>query len=219
VSSALVRYLSSDVARSQRWIAPAVLFVAAVAIFNADPGPLLTTYADTATCLLPVAIWLTVVVLNSEDPTQAAITSVTVGGATRLRVGKLVVAFLACAVLALVAVLVPVALQTSSGGTSMGDVVAGVVAHLLVAATGVAAGAYLARPLVGRAGWVFVLGVLVVLAQTVVPHAPPTRQILVLFNENRPAHLAASTALVSIETIALVLVLATGALALARART
>jgi hypothetical protein len=60
--------------------------------------------------------------------------------------------------------------------------------------------------------------VLVVLAQTVVPHAPPTRQILVLFNENRPAHLAASTALVSIETIALALVLATGALALARVR-
>jgi hypothetical protein len=218
VSSALVRYLASDVARSQRWIAPAVLFVAAVAILNADAGPLLTTYADTATCLLPVAIWLTVVVANSEDPTQAAITSVTVGGTTRLRIGKLLVAFLADAGLALVAVLVPVILQTSSGGTTVGDVAAGAVAHLLVAATGVAVGAWLARPLVGRAGWVFVIGVLVVLAQTVVPHAPPTRQVLVLFDQDHPAHLAASSALIGIETIALVLVLTVGALALARAR-
>lgn len=218
LSAALLRYVASDASRSQRWIAPLALFLAAVAAFNADPGPLLTTYADTAASLLPIAIWLTFVVTNSEDPVQAAITSVTIGGATRLRLGKLVVSYLACSVLAAVAVLVPVALQTSRGGTTAGDVAAGAVAHLLIAAVGVAIGAFLARPVVRRAGWAFVVGVTGWLAQTLVPNAPPTRQVLVLFGQDRPAHLAGSLALTTLETTAMVAALTAVALAVARSR-
>lgn len=55
--------------------------------------------------LLAVGIWLTVVVANSGNAVQAAVAAVTVGGDTRLRLGKLLTAWVACGALAGVALL------------------------------------------------------------------------------------------------------------------
>jgi len=85
---AIVRYVAADAMRSQRWVAPVLLFAAAVLIFNTDAGPLLSTYADTAACLLPVAAWLTVVIVNAEDPVLTDVSIVTVGSDVRFRLGN-----------------------------------------------------------------------------------------------------------------------------------
>ena len=76
----LARYLCSVVVRSQGWLAPVLVFAALcsvdVTIGGASTGNSLPTFATDAALLLPVAIWLTVVVGNCEDPVQAAITVV-----------------------------------------------------------------------------------------------------------------------------------------------
>lgn len=153
VTLALVRYLVADVLRSQRWVAPLLAFLGGVAVFNVAGGPLLTTYADTATVLLPISVWLTVVVANAEDATQAAITAVTVGGHRRLRLAKLLTAWTGCGVLTVVAVLWPLIVRSYSGAAGTGDVAAGVAAHLLVALFGVGVGSLGMRAVLGRAGW------------------------------------------------------------------
>ena len=179
----LVHYLAADVLRSQRWVAPLLAFLAGVAVFNVAGGPLLTTYADTATVLLPVSVWLTVVVANSEDPVQAAITAVTVGGDLRLRLAKLLTAWAGCAVITVVPVLWPLLARSYSGPASGGDVAAGVAAHLLVSLFGVAVGSLGMRAVLGRAGYMVLTATGLCLADVLVPHAPPARRILELFDD------------------------------------
>lgn len=183
MTAALVRYLGADVLRSQRWVAPLLAFLGGVAIFNVGGGPLLTTYADTATVLLPVSVWLTVTVLNCEDPVQAAVTSVTVGGDTRLRLAKIATAWAGGAVLTTVAVLWPLVVHSYTGRATAADITAGGAAHLLVALFGAGVGSLGMRAVLGRAGWTVLVTTVLGLADILVPHAPPTRRILELFDD------------------------------------
>jgi len=213
---ALVRYLAADVARSQRWVAPLLVFVAGVAIFNMGAGSLRTTYADTATVLLAVGIWLTVVVANSEDPVQAAVTAVTVGGDARLRLGKLLTAWIACGLLTAVALLWPLVAHSYTGRATAGDVLSGAVGHLVVAAFAVAVGSFGMRAVLPRAGWTVLFAVAVALADVLVPHAPPARRILEL--SDRPGGSAAALAGAAAATAVLVAALVAISLAVARRR-
>lgn len=215
---ALLRYLGSDAARSQRWIAPTALFVAACIVFNTDAGPLLTTYADTMVVLFLSAIWITWVVTNSEDPTHASITATAVGGPTRLRLSKLLAAFVACAALAVFAVALPLALQNHPDAASATHVGAGLLGHLLVAAAGVAIGSLLMQPVIQRAGWAFVVASAAFFVEIVVPGFPPLRQVVVAFNADHPNHLARTLALSSVETAVGGAVIVVIALRVARAR-
>jgi hypothetical protein len=183
VTGSLVHYLAADVLRSQRWVAPLLAFLAGVAVSNAAGGPLLTTYADTATVLLPVSVWLTVAVANSEDPLQAAITAVTVGGDLRLRLAKLLTAWTGCAFVAAPAVLWPLVARSYTGPAAGRDVAAGVAAHLLVALFGVGIGSLGMRAVLGRPGYTMLCATGLCLADVLVPHAPPTRRILELFDD------------------------------------
>jgi heme/copper-type cytochrome/quinol oxidase subunit 3 len=216
VTVALVRYLGADVVRAQRWVAPLLAFLGGVAIFNVAGGPLRTTYADTATLLLAVSVWLTVVVVNSEDATQAAITAVSVGGDTWLRLGKLVTAWLGCAVLTGVALLWPLVVHSYTGRATLGDVVAGAVAHLLVGAFGVAVGSFGMRAVLPRAGWTVLFATGIGLADVLVPHAPPARRILELFD--RPGGHAPGLLVVTAATALLVAALVATLLAVAHRR-
>jgi hypothetical protein len=206
MTGALVHYLAADVLRSQRWVAPLLAFLAGVAVFNVAGGPLLTTYADTATVLLPVSVWLTVVVANSEDPVQAAITAVTVGGDLRLRLAKLLAAWAGCAVVTVVAVLWPLMAGSYSGRATGSDVAAGMAAHLLVALFGVGIGALGMRAVLGRAGYTVLAATSLCLADLLVPHAPPARRILEIFDDGAVGGLvpvALATAALSAGLIAL----------------
>jgi hypothetical protein len=214
----IVRYVAADAARSQRWVAPLLFFAAAVVIFNTDAGPLLTTYADTAACLLPVAAWLTVVVVNAEDPIQTDVSIVTVGNDIQFRLGKLVTAFLACAGLTAASVVAPLVAHDYPGSVTAGDVAAGVAGHLLVAVLGVAVGSLGARPVIRRSGWAFLVLSAACLADIVIPHAPPTRQLLVLFDEDAPHGLARSLTANGAETLVLATAVIAVALSITRRR-
>lgn len=214
MSVALLRYLGADVLRSQRWVAPLLAYLGGVAIFNVAGGPLLTTYADTATVMLPVSVWLTVVVANSEDPVQAAVTAVTVGGGGRLRLGKLLTAWAACGLLTAVAVMWPLVVRSYAGPATAGDVAAGVAAHLLVALFGAGVGSLGMRDVLPRTGWTVLVAASLCLADVLLPHAPPTRRILELFDDGDVGGLVP----VALATAGLSAALVTLSLAVARRR-
>ncbi len=88
---ALVRYVATDTLRSQRWVAPLLCFAVIDAIIGAQTGSVLPSYAIGAAALLFITTWLTVVVVNNEDPIQQSITEVCAGSQTQVRVAKLLV--------------------------------------------------------------------------------------------------------------------------------
>lgn len=181
---ALLRYLAADAMGSQRWVPPAVLFLVATVAGTAAGGTALGCYGFSATVLLPVALWLSVTVVNSEDPIQAAVTVVTVGSSLVVQLGKLAVAYLGCLVLMVLGVGWPLITGHPARGV---DLAAGVAGHLLTALAGVALGSVLSRPVLRTPTWVVLGGVAAVLAELLVPGLPPTRAVAVLFAQQAPS--------------------------------
>jgi hypothetical protein len=198
---ALTHYLAVDTFRSQRWVAPVLTFGAIVAIASAQSGDVLPTYAITAAALLFIATWLSIVVVNNEDPIQQSITSVCTGNQYRVRIAKLLVAFVMAMALGVVG-LIAAPLASSSGVTGV-ELLAGFAAQLLTALTGVALGALCSRPLIVKRSWSVLLGAGVCLATVIVPHCPPTRQLLVLFNRSGEFALGLPVLVIALETLAI----------------
>lgn len=73
----------------------------------------------------------------------------------------------------------------------------------MTALAGVMLGTLCSRPIIGRTAWALLFAVVLDLADVVVPNGPPTRQILVLFNQTHPSQLALDLLLVAIETVAI----------------
>ena len=198
---ALVRYVSRDMLRSQRWVAPLVCFAAIDAIIGAQTGSVLPSYAIGAAALLFVTTWLTVVVINNEDPIQQSITEVCAGSQTKVRVAKLSVSLLLGVALGVLGMVAPTII--SSSPTTAKEVIAGICAQIITALMGVTFGAICSRPIIRRRSWSVLLGVLLGLATVLIPHGPPTRQLLVLFNETGHFALGPPIVLIGTETLLL----------------
>jgi hypothetical protein len=215
---ALLRYLAADTLRSQRWLAPLLAFLVAVAIIApSDTSPLLPTATLTAVALLPVGLWLTVVVNHSEDPVQVLITVVTIGNATRVRLAKLLAAYLACCVLTVVAVIWT--LTTTEDPLTPGLLTAVTLEHLVTALTGVGLGALISRPLLTRTGWIVLLGTGIALAEVLVPHLPPANPQLSTFGDHPPANPWPTLLAITAQSAVLSLVAVAVAQRAAKART
>jgi hypothetical protein len=191
-----------------------LVFLAAELPFNVGGGSALSVWAFSTALLLAVAIWLTVSVLSTVDPAQAAVLIVA-AGSPRVRLAGLLTAYAGTVPLAAFAVVWPLVVQhpfTAAG------VVAAVVAHLLTGLAGVAIGALLSRPVLARRAWAVLAGVVAVLVEVVVPHAPPARQVLELFDRDHPGAFAGPLAATAVQTILLAAVLVGVAQRIARPR-
>lgn len=213
---ALVRYVGRDVYRSQRWVAPLICFAAIDAIIGAQTGSALPSYAIGAAALLFVAIWLTVVVINNEDPVQQSITEVCAGSQTKLRSSKLAVSFLLAVALGVLGMIAPTVIASSAPTAE--EVVAGISAQIITALTGVAFGAICSRPIILQRSWSVLFGILLGLATVLIPHGPPTRQLLVLFNETGHLALGLPVLAIGAETLLFAGLLITWSLHSARRR-
>jgi hypothetical protein len=211
----LLRYVAADATRTQHWAPPVLVYLAAVAAFDAHGGSLTSCCALTAVVLFPVATWLAVCVCGSEDPVQASITAVTVGGWGRVLAAKLVVAYLLCMVLAAVGVVW--ALATGHRATGPG-LLAGSSAPLLTAMAGVALGGLITRPVITRIAWTTLLGAAAFVTEVVAPQAPPVRQLAVLLDRDDAHGLLPPLALVAGETIGVSALLITATHVLASRR-
>ena len=66
---ALIRYTSATMLHSQRYLAPALLFLAAVGVSSSnDSGPLSPIYGLCAGALFVCATWFTIALISVEDP-------------------------------------------------------------------------------------------------------------------------------------------------------
>ena len=213
---ALVRYVGRDTLRSQRWVAPLLCFGAIDAIIGAQSGSVLPSYAIGGAALLFITTWLTVVIVNNEDPIQQSITEVCAGSQTKVRVSKLGVSLLIAVPLGVLGMIAPTVVSTSK--TTIMEVIAGICAQIITAVMGVTFGALCSRPIVRRKSWSVLLGVLLGMATVLIPHGPPTRQLLVLFNETGHIALGPPVLLVGLETLLLTGIALTWSLRLARQR-
>ncbi len=212
--TALVRYVTVDSWRSFRWFAPVLVFLTTQAIFDAEPGSVLPTYAGSVAVLFLIATWLTVVVCNSEDPVQEAITTSAAGSHVRVRLAKIASAYLYCSVLIVIAVAVPPVVSSSQ--PTPYQVASGVAAQAISVLAGVAVGALCSRPIINRTAFSVVFGVMLGLGDLIVPNAPPVRQLIDLLNEGRPHHLGFLIAAVAAETLVISGILIGTSLRLAR---
>jgi hypothetical protein len=213
---ALLRYVSRDTLRSQRWAAPVVCFAAIDGIIGAQTGSALPSYAIGAAALLFIATWLTVVVVNNEDPVQQSITEVCSGSATKVRISKLAVSLMTAVVLGVLGMIVPTI--TSDSPLTFKIVVAGVSAQCITALMGVAFGALCSRPIISRRSWSVLLGVLLGMGTVLIPDGPPTRQLLVLFEETGHFALGPPVLLIGAETVLLAGLVTAWSLRIARRR-
>jgi hypothetical protein len=213
----LVRYVWSDALRGYGWVAPALCFFVAEGIICAQTGSVLPTYAVSASALLFISTWITVVTVNNEDRVQQSITIVSAGSFSEVRLAKLCVALLAGVTLSVAGLVGP--LLATSFGATIDDVLAGAGAQLFTTLTGVALGALLSRPVVTKQAWAILFGFGACLATIIVPYGPPARQLLVLFNEPSEYALAPAMLLIALETAVITVVAVVASLRLARWRT
>lgn len=213
---ALVEYVGRDTFRSQRWVAPLLCFAAIDAIVGAQTGSVLPSYAIGAAALLFIATWLTVVTINNEDPIQQSITEVCAGGQTKVRISKLAVSLLMAITLGILGMIAPTIISSSQ--TTVKEVIAGICAQVITAFMGVTFGAVCSRPIVRRRSWSVLLGVLLGMATVLIPHGPPTRQLLVLFNETGHFALGPPIVLIGTETLLFAGLVTAWSLRLARRR-
>jgi hypothetical protein len=172
--NALLHYQSALLLRSQRWLAPVILYAAFLAVGVQSGQPVLDSLAYAAAALLPVAAWLVRICVSNEPPAARSCTAAA-AGPWRAQLACLLSAFLATAAFGAVATLA-VAVISDPASTDHRTAVnrfaagaAGLLAMLVSALLGTAIGAVTSRPLLrspGRAIPVMLLASLLALVTT-----------------------------------------------------
>ncbi|AZM56139.1 ABC transporter [Streptomyces sp. WAC 01529] len=150
--SALLTYQAALLARSQRWLAPVILYAVFLAVGVQSGQPVLDSLAYAAAALLPVAAWLVRICVSNEPP-AARSCSAAAAGPGRAHLASLLAAFLAASALGALAVLVVTVM--SDGASTNGRLpvprvpagAAGLIAMLVSALLGTAVGALTNWPL------------------------------------------------------------------------
>ena len=187
----MIRYLLADLFSSQRWLPPVFVYLAMTGVlYGGDPGTPLPPYGVSAMVLFPLAAWVTVVLVNNEDPVQRHVTMAAVGGWRRLLGGLVVAACVLNGGLVLLATLVPAVIHHHPYALS--DVALGFTAHVISAVTGIGLGMLCARPLIPTTGWslVAVVGVSLLLL-VVLNRLPPVGAMAHLLFASGPVSVAA----------------------------
>ncbi|WP_308817922.1 hypothetical protein [Pseudonocardia alni] len=161
---AVAMLLGEDVGRTERFVAPLVLYAGALAVlFGGAPGPLPAPWAASALLLYPVGAWLAHALAESEDDDSRTVTLSAAGGPWPVAAGVLIAATAGVAVLGLLAVVWGVV--AAWGTATTGSLLDGLLAHLACGITGAAVGSVFSRPVVRNEG-VALIGALVVLVVT-----------------------------------------------------
>ncbi|WLQ39925.1 ABC transporter [Streptomyces laculatispora] len=176
--TALIRYQAALLLRSQRWLAPVLLYLAFLGIGVRPGQPVLDSLGYAAAGLLPVTAWLVQICVDQEPPAARTVVAAAVGGQPRAHLASLLAA-LGCAGLlgmAATAVVLLVSEPADTRHTVRVSLPAAGLAGLLAAACcvllGAAVGALCTRPLLHRRGWSVVATVLAALLALVTSGSP-----------------------------------------------
>ncbi|GAA2987832.1 MULTISPECIES: ATP-binding cassette domain-containing protein [Streptomyces] len=187
---ALTRCQAALLARSQRWLAPVLLYAAFLGVGVQAGQPLLDSLGYAAAALLPVAAWLTRICVTQEPPATRAVAAAAAGPG-RVHLAALTTA-LGCA-LVLGGAATGYALLTGDPADNGRTVavplppaaVAGLLAAACCALLGTAVGALCARPVLHRRGWSLAATVLGVLLALVTDGSPAGRAVTGLVSGSR----------------------------------
>ncbi|WP_326657113.1 ABC transporter [Streptomyces sp. NBC_00385] len=176
--TALVRYQAALLLRSQRWLAPVLLYVAFLGVGVRSGQPVLDSLGYSAAGLLPVTAWLVQVCVTQEPPAARTVVAAAVGGQPRAHLAALLAAS-GCAGLlgaAATAVVLVISEPASTDHTVEVPLPSAGLAGLLAAACcvllGATVGALCARPLLHRRGWSVATTVLAALLALVTSGSP-----------------------------------------------
>ncbi|WP_447040649.1 ABC transporter [Streptomyces sp. DSM 118878] len=181
--TALLRYQAALLVRSQRWLAPVILYAVFLGVGVQSGQPVLDSLAYAAAALLPVAAWLVRVCAGNEPAAARGCTAAAVGPA-RAHLAALLTAFLAAAALGVAAVLIVTAISDAASTNGRIPVprlpagAAGLLAMLVSALLGTAIGALTNWPLLrspAKTVPAMLLGALLLLVTT----GSPAKSVLV----------------------------------------
>ncbi|MFJ3926740.1 ABC transporter [Streptomyces sp. NPDC090022] len=187
--TALLRYQAALLLRSQRWLAPLLLY-AAVLVVGVRPGdPVPDSLGVAAAALLPVTAWLVRVCLTNEPDAARDCAAVAAGpaGAVRMHAAALLTGF-GGAVLAGAVASVAVLLTGAPAGR--GAAPAGAAAVLVCALTGTAVGALCNRPLLRAPGYAVTAACLATLLALVTSGSPARAAVSGLVTAGGPGPVA-----------------------------
>ncbi|MFE7463887.1 ABC transporter [Streptomyces sp. NPDC057499] len=217
--TALVRYQAALLARSQRWLAPVLLYAAFVGTGVTWGQPVLGSLGYAAAGLLPVTAWLVRLCATQEPPAARTVTAAAVGS-PRAHLASLL-AGLGCAGL-LGVLVVPAVLLVSRPAGADGTVrvgllpagAAGLVATACCVLVGAAIGALCTWPLLRRRGWSLAGTVFLALPALVAGGSPANTAVRSLVTGERTGAVQPPLAALA---VAAVLAVAVAALACRRA--
>ncbi|SFJ55797.1 hypothetical protein [Amycolatopsis sacchari] len=181
----MIRYQLALLGHSQRWLPPSLLFALLLGVVYADPGtPVLPEFALSAGGLAVITCWLTIALVDAEDPVQRLITRV---HARRLStvLGGVVGAVLVCGALLTVAPLVWSSVV--HGGNPPGTLGLGILAHLSATATGIAVGLPCSRLLLPRIGYTVLTAPVVLAVVLLIRQVPLLNPMLRALAAEAPA--------------------------------
>jgi hypothetical protein len=207
--TAVARYALADYLRSQRFLPPLVTYLGFLAIFHATQGTVVPGYGAAAAALLPISVWLTLSLHNTEDPIQATVTVVNAGSHRRALFGKTYAALAGVLVLTAVALIWP-ALSTAHPPAPI-DLAVGICAHLTCGLTGIALGTCCIRPLIKRQGYAFAAAAALSLIALVSRWLTPVNETIRLLSAAPPR--PSATELLLLAAWALIMLLAVASLA------
>ncbi|WP_392673342.1 ABC transporter [Streptomyces sp. LN785] len=156
--TALIRYQTALLLRSQRWLAPVLLYAVFLAVGVQSGQPVLDSLGYAAAALLPVTAWLVRLCATQEPPAARTVVAA-VAGQPKLHLASLLTA-VGCAGLLGVAGTVVVLLISDPANVDHTVRVplppaglAGLFAAACCVLLGAAAGALCTRPVLHRRGW------------------------------------------------------------------
>lgn len=177
-TTALIRYQTDLLVRSQRWLAPVLLYAAFLGVGVRSGQPVLDSLGYTAAGLLPVTAWLTQVCVTQEPPAARTVVAAAVGGQPRAHLAALLTALGCAGVLGTAATAVVLAISdpVSTDRTVRVPLpqagAAGLLATACCVLLGLAVGALCTRPLLHRRGWSVAATVLAALLALVTSGSP-----------------------------------------------
>ncbi|MFE5709539.1 ABC transporter [Streptomyces sp. NPDC056501] len=150
--TALLRYQAGLLLRSQRWLAPLLLYAAFLAVGVRAGEPVLGALGFSAAALVPVTAWCVRICLTQE-PTAARNVLAAAAGRSRGHLAALLTGTALPGLLGVLAVLGLTAIGDRRGVGALAATGAGLLATAACVLTGAAVGALTARPFLKAAGW------------------------------------------------------------------
>jgi hypothetical protein len=180
---ALTRYYLALLGHSQRYLPALLAYLALCVILYADPSaPPLPLFGVSAGGLLVVSCWLTIALLDIEDPVQRLVTLSHARRWPRM-ITAAILTVLACALVLTVITELWSALKTGQFHPSALGI--GLLAHLACSLTGIAIALPCSRLLVHRIGWT-VLAAVVTLIVVLLAKIPLVHPLLHALTDEEP---------------------------------